>query len=81
MYDDTRNLPGKLVQVRVFDRVLTTSEIALEGAGDLSTVTGLLFNFKGNTSDLHETVANAIGVADGTTQVSGAGNGPAVYYP
>ncbi len=81
IYDDTRNLDGRLAQVRVFNRVLTPAEIVLEAAGIVTTTSGLIFNFKGNTADLHETVANALGVADGTTQLTGVGNGPGIIYP
>lgn len=81
IFDDDRNFDGKLAIVRVFNRVLTASEIAKEALGDVSTTSGLLFWFKGNTADLHEAVGNVLGVADGTTEITGAGNGPTIYYP
>ena len=81
IYSDTRNVDGKLAQVRVFDRVLTAAEIALEAAGIVTTTSGLKFYFKGNTADLHDQVTSAEGTADGTAQLIGAGNGPAIVYP
>ncbi len=80
IYSDTRNLPGDLAQVRVFDRVLAAGEIALEAGGDVSTASGLVFWFKGNTSSLAASPGGT-GTADGTTSVTGVGNGPAIIYP
>ena len=83
IYSDNRNHNGKIAQVGVWNRVLTAGEIAnlaARYAPDLAAASGLLFNFRGNTSDLHETVANAEGTADGTTEVTGVGNGPSIIY-
>lgn len=80
-YDDARNLDGHIAQVRVFDRVLTAGEIALEAAGILTTTSGLVSWFKGNTSNLADAVDAVNWTADGTTQVTGVGTGPAIYYP
>jgi hypothetical protein len=38
------------------------------------------FYFKGNTDSLTAAPGGA-GTADGTTQLTGAGTGPAIYYP
>jgi hypothetical protein len=81
IYSDTRNLPARVAQLRYFDRVLTEAEQLLEGDMIYSTVAGLKFWFKGNTDDLHDAVTDTEGVAVGTTQLTGAGNGPAVIYP
>lgn len=81
IYSDTRNFDGKLAQMRVFDRVLTAAEIALEAAGVVTTTSGLKFYFKGNTSSLVATPPTSTGTADGTTSVTGVGNGPSIIYP
>lgn len=81
IYDNTRNLPGRVAQVRWFDRVLTESEQLLEASGVLSTTIGLRFWHKANTSGLHDEVTDTEGTASGTTQLTGIGNGPSVYYP
>jgi len=84
IYDDTRNLDGKIAQVGVWSRVLNSTEIANLAAGqapDLAAASSLLFYFKGNTSSLANSVAGgANGTADGTSQVTGVGNGPSIIY-
>lgn len=83
-YDDARNMDGKIAQVGVWNRVLTATEIANLAAGyapDLAAASGLQFYFKGNTSSLANSVSGgANGTADGTTQVTGVGNGPSIVY-
>jgi hypothetical protein len=82
--DDARNWNGKLAQIGTWNRVLTTGEIANLAAGyapDLAAASGLQFYFKGNTSSLYNAITGgAEGTADGTTSVTGVGNGPAIYY-
>lgn len=78
--DDTRNVDGKFAQVRVFNRVLTPAEIALEAAGQVTTTSGLVFWFKGNTDSL-AAVPGGDGTADGTSEITGVGNGPSIIYP
>ena len=83
IYSDTRNLPGKLAQVGVWNRVLTTGEIANLAAGyapDLAAASGLQFYFKGNTSSL-TAAPGGLGSADGTSSSTGVGNGPSIIYP
>lgn len=79
-YSDAANHNGYLAQVRVFDRVLNATEIAHEAAGDVDTVSGLLYYFKANTASLLAAVGG-LGVADGTSYITGAGNGPVITYP
>lgn len=81
-YDDTRNYPGKLAQVGVWNRILTAGEIANLAAGyapDLAAASGLQFYYPGNTDSLTATPGGN-GTADGTTHSSGVGNGPAIIY-
>lgn len=82
-YDDLRNLDGKIAQVAVWNRVLTASEIAnLAAAHAPDLVDGgssLKFHFRGNTNSLVAAVGGT-GTADGTTQLTGVGNGPAIIY-
>jgi hypothetical protein len=80
--DDARNVDGKVAQVAVWNRVLSAGEIANLAAGHApSTIaTGLLFNFAGSTSSLVASPGGT-GTADGTTSVTGVGNGPTIYYP
>jgi len=84
-YDDARNFDGKIAQVGVWNRVLTAGEIADLAAGyapDLAAASDLLFYFKGNTSSLVATPPSggSTGTADGTTSVTGVGNGPSIVY-
>lgn len=83
--DDARNMDGIACQVAVWDRVLSAGEIANLAAGyspDLAAPSNLKFYFKGNTSSLANSVTGgANGTADGTTQLTGAGTGPAIIYP
>jgi hypothetical protein len=83
VYDDARNVNGKIAQVGVWNRVLNSTEIANLAAGYAPSVidSGLQFYFKGNTSALDNEIGGADGTADGTTQLTGAGTGPAIYYP
>jgi hypothetical protein len=82
-FDDNRNIDCKLAQVGVWDRVITSTERANLAAGyapDLAT-SDPLFYFKGNTSSLANSVTGgSTGTADGTTQLTGTGNGPAIIY-
>lgn len=80
---DTYNFDGKIAQVAVWDSVLNLNAIyslAQRRSPDVVYTTGLKFYFKGNTSDLHESVSNLLGVADGTTSVTGFNNGPRISY-
>jgi len=82
-YDDARNFNGKIAQVGVWNRVLTAGEIANLAAGyapDLAAASGLQFYFKGNTSSLVAVPPTSTGTADGTTSVTGVGNGPSIVY-
>lgn len=82
IYDDARNLDGHIAQVAVWDHVLDSTEIANLAAGyapNLAEATGLLFYFKGNTESL-TAAPGGDGTADGTTSVTGVGNGPAIIY-
>ncbi len=84
IYDDNRCTDGKIAQVGVWNRVLNTTEIANLGAGyapDKAAENGLLFYFKGNTPSLYNSAPEgAEGVSDGTTHVTGPGNGPGIFY-
>jgi hypothetical protein len=82
IYDDARNFDGKLAQVSVWDRVLSSTEIANLAAGHSpdTIASGLVFYHKGNTSSLTASPGGD-GTADGTTQLTGAGTGPGIYYP
>jgi hypothetical protein len=83
IYDDARNFDGMIAQVGVWNRVLTSTEIANLAAGyapDLAAASGLQFYFKGNTSSLVAVPPTSTGTADGTTQVTGVGNGPSIIY-
>ena len=80
--DDLRNTNGKIAQVGVWNRVLSSAEIADLAAGqapDLAAASGLQFYFKGNTSSLVASPGGT-GTADGTTQLTGVGNGPSIVY-
>ena len=72
---------GDMAQVRVFDRVLTAPEIALEAAGVVTTTSGLVFYWKGNkNADVISQVSGQTGTLHGTSFISGAGNGPVITY-
>jgi hypothetical protein len=79
--DDARNWNGKLAQVGVWNTVLTAGNIANLAAGQSPDTisSGLQFYWKGNTSSLTASPGGD-GTADGTTQLTGAGTGPAIYY-
>jgi hypothetical protein len=80
--DDLRNVDGRIAQVGVWNRVLTAGEIANLGAfyaPDLAAPSGLQFYFKGNTSSLVASPGGT-GTADGTSQLTGVGNGPGIIY-
>ena len=81
-FDDTRNFDGKLAQVAVWNRVLTAGEIANLAAGYAPSFIsdGLQFYAPLNTASLTATPGGD-GTADGTTQLTGVGNGPAIIYP
>jgi hypothetical protein len=80
--DNLRNLPGMQAETGFWDRVITPAEIsnlALGYAPDLAAPSGLRFYFKGNTDSLIASPGGE-GTPDGTTHVTGAGNGPAIIY-
>mgnify|MGYP007083436724 CR=1 FL=1 len=82
--DDLRNMDGKIAQVGVWNRVLSSSEISDLASGyspETVSSSGLKFYFRGNTLSLYNSVAGGgEGIADGTTSVTGAGNGPGIIY-
>ena len=83
IYDDTRNADGKIAQMAVWSRVITSTEIANLAAGhapDLAAATDLEFYWKGNTASLDDEITSGEGTADGTTSVTGVGNGPGIVY-
>ena len=79
--DDTRNLPGRIAQVGVWNSVLDSTKIAALAAGDspFKYRTNLLWYFRGN-SGLLAYPNGTTGTADGTTQLTGVGNGPTITY-
>ena len=81
--DDLRNVDAKLAQFAVWDRVLAAGERTnlVEGyAPDLvDGGTNLKFYFKGNTTSLVASPGGT-GTADGTTHITGLGNGPGIIY-
>jgi hypothetical protein len=82
IYSDTRNFPGKIAQVAVWNRALSAAEIAGLASGlaaDRAAAAGLQFYFKGSTAGLAATPGGT-GVADGTSQQSGVGAGPSIIY-
>lgn len=85
IYDDTRNISdAKIAQFGVWDRVITAGEIAALAAGqapNLAAASGLLSYLKANTSSLTDAADAATWTADGTSQLTGAGNGPGIIYP
>lgn len=75
---------GNLAQAALWNRIITPAEItnlAAAQAPNLAASSGLKFYFKGNTSDLHDVISNNLGVVTGTSQITGVGNGPNIYYP
>lgn len=85
IYNDTRNLNGKIAQVAVWKSVLTPTQIANLAAGqaaDLVAPTNLQFYHKANVVSLVATppAGGSTGVADGTAEVTGVGNGPSIIY-
>jgi len=67
----------------VWSRVITSTEIANLAAGhapDLAAATDLEFYWKGNTASLDDEITSGEGTADGTTSVTGVGNGPGIVY-
>ena len=83
IFDDARNVNGKIAQVGVWNRVLDATERANLAAGyapDLAAPSGLQFYFKGNTAALDNEIGGADGTADGTTQLTGVGTGPGIIY-
>ena len=74
---------GNIAQVGIWNSVIDAATIAGLAKGYAPSIypTNQQFYFKGNTSDLHEQTANVLGVATGTTQTTGVGNGPTIYYP
>jgi hypothetical protein len=82
IYSDTRNFDGKLAQVGLWNRVLSAAEIAALAAGyapSVAAASGLQFYLKANTDSL-VAAPGGEGTADGTTQVTGVGTGPTIYY-
>jgi hypothetical protein len=83
IFDDGRNYDGKIAQVAAWSRVLNSTEIAnlaLGQAPSLAAPGDLQFYWKGNTGSLKDQVTSAFGAADGTSQLTGAGNGPSITY-
>lgn len=82
IYDDTRCHPGRIAQAGIWNVQLTAGEmkrLALGLAPDLIQNSNLKFYFRGDTSSLVASPGGT-GVADGTTHVSGVGNGPGIIY-
>lgn len=84
--DDARNWRGNICQAAWYDQdyhndVNMCTGLATGYSPLFYNLSHLKYYWKGNTSDLHDYIANVLGVADGTTQVSGAGNGPVIVYP
>lgn len=80
---DDRCFNGKIAQVGVWNRVLGSTEIANLAAGyapNLAAASGLQFYWPGNTESLEDLITETSATADGTSQVTGAGNGPAIIY-
>ena len=81
---DDRNFNGKLAQVGVWNRVLTSTEIvnlAFGYAPSLAAPSDLKFYFSGATDSLANSVTGgADGTADGTTHIAGVGNGAPIVY-
>lgn len=78
--DDLRNFDGRLAQVAAWKRVLTAIEIENLAAGyaaDFAAPKDLKFYFRGNTSHLAADPGGP-GTANGTTQLTGNGNGPGI---
>jgi hypothetical protein len=80
IYNDTRNIEGKIAQSAVWDRVLTADEIehlASRYAPRLvDSGANLIFYYPGNTASLYANPGGA-GTADGTTSST---DGPRIYY-
>ena len=82
IFDDTRNINGKLAQVAVYNDVLSAGNLALLAGGRAPSKVApanLVFYFKGDTVSLTASPGGA-GTADGTTQLVGVGNGPKILY-
>jgi hypothetical protein len=81
---DNFNINGRMAQNCVWNRVITPTEIANLAAGrapDLAAPLGMQSYLKSNTASLADAVDAVDWVADGTTQLTGVGNGPAIVYP
>lgn len=87
IFDDTRNLDGRIAYIAVWDEDYHT-----ESAMILGLATGrspafyhndhMRFFWKGDTSSLYDEITSTLGVADGTTMLSAAkGIGPAIIQP
>ena len=81
-FDDIRNFNGRISQVGVWNRVLTSTEITNLAIGYAPSrdQSGLQFYFPGNTSSLAATPGGT-GTADGSTSITGVDNGPGIIYP
>lgn len=83
IYSDNRNLEGRIAQVGIWNRVLTAGEIALLAAGyapALAAPSGMLFGPPLNTESLVDPISELTATADGTSQLTGVGNGPGIIY-
>lgn len=73
IYDDARNIDGKLAEVSVWNRVLTTGEIsALAGGSAPSLIpTNLLYYYSAKTDTTTAETGGAAATADGTSYSAG----------
>jgi len=78
--DDTLCVNGRIAEVAVWDRIVSSTEIAALAARYPASnyPTNLKFYFPGNSDDLHDAITNVLGVANGTTSVTGPGYGPSI---
>ena len=81
--DNLRNTQGDIAQAGVWDRVLSGAEITALAAGKAPSFypTNLRFYVPLNTASLTDTITTTVGTANGTSQLTGVGNGPSVIYP
>jgi phage terminase small subunit len=78
--EKTANQQGPRLLVNVGIKAEIERLIAERVMGpDLAAASGLQFYFKGNTASL-EATPGGTGTADGTTQLTGVGTGPAIIY-
>lgn len=81
LYNDLYNFHGNLCQLAVWNRELTAPEITALASGISADTypTDLEFYWKGDMNDLHDSITNTLGVADGATYEHG--DGPIITYP